>query len=116
MSKRQMSWLLLSLFVFAAAMLGPVYAQSGQSRQGSHHSEGTVAPESSPATQGNLEPVLSNDGGGSTQRAEGTPWGSIVASFIAGLVAGGLFFRGSRTGRTVITDRDIHRNDFRRSA
>jgi hypothetical protein len=125
--------MLSATLLFAIALVsfdflnGTVDAQTqGQAGTAAQDSQQPTRPQESPSgVSGSQGPSQTPDDrasytnqgqpGANTQRAEGTPWGSIVLSFIAGTILGAVLFRRKRP--TMIRDRATHddRDDFRRA-
>jgi hypothetical protein len=134
MRQTNVRFILSATLLFAIALVsfdflnGTLYAQTqGQAGTAAQDSQQPTRPQESPSgvsgSQGSSQAPDDRAGYASQgqpsdnpQRAEGTPWGSIVLSFIAGTILGAVLFRRKRP--TTIRDSAAHddRDDFRRAA
>ena len=122
---RVAAFVLLACVVAATFQAGWIGAQSNSSPAGTTPDQGSqrpnspgygndtsgqgVTPERSaqPGTPGYPSAGMSPSTN-TTNTAQGTQWGSIILSFIAGVIVGGFVFRGRAVTRT--------REDIRRAA
>jgi hypothetical protein len=134
MRQTNVRFILSATLLFAIALVGidflngTLYAQTqGQAGAAAQDSQQPVRPEESPSgvsgSQGSSQApddrasyASQGQASDNTQRAEGTPWRSIVLSFIAGTILGAVLFR--RKHPKTIRDSATHddRDDFRRAA
>ncbi len=130
MRQTYVRFILSATLLFAIALVsfdfldGTLYAQTqGQTGTAAQDSQQPTRPQGSPGgvsgSQGSQQAPNERPGyvnQTDNTRAEGTPWGSFVLSFIAGTILGAVLFRRKRP--TMIRDRATHddRDDFRRAA